>query len=70
MGSGGGPEGGPNGSRNRGNLDSVEIGKVQKPYIFVVKFGDFWRGPISGSAQVSKNNDKYVGFRDAFLGKT
>ena len=38
MGSGEGPEGGPNGSRNRGNLDSLEIGKVQKPYIFVVFF--------------------------------
>ena len=42
----------------------------EKTYIFVVKFGDFWRGPISGSAQVSENNNKYIGFRDAFFGKT
>ena len=33
----------------------------EKTYIFVVKFGDFWWGPISGSAQVSKNNNKYMG---------
>ncbi len=42
----------------------------EETYIFVVRFGDFWWGPISGSAQVSKNNNKYVGFRDAFFGKT
>ena len=34
----GGPGGGRNGPQNRGILGSLEIGKVQKPYIFLAYF--------------------------------